>query len=106
MQEFVKVNSINSSYLQDTVSWILMPTQVEYFVSSDNIHFEKVASIDNKINPKEMDVKIQNLKATLDGISARYVKVVAHNFGKLPEWHQGYPFQGDAFIFIDEITVE
>ncbi|MCC7521878.1 MAG: GH92 family glycosyl hydrolase [Flavobacteriaceae bacterium] len=106
LQELVKVNSINSSYLQDTGSWILMPTQVEYFVSSDNIHFEKVASIDNKINPKEMDVKIQILKATLDGISARYVKIVAHNFGKLPEWHQGYPFQGDAFIFIDEITVE
>jgi predicted alpha-1,2-mannosidase len=106
LQEFVKVNSINSSYLQDTGSWILMPTQVEYFVSSDNIHFEKVAGIDNKINPKEMDVKIQILKATLDGISARYVKIVAHNFGKLPEWHQGYPFQGDAFIFIDEITVE
>ena len=106
LQELVKVNSINSSYLQDTGSWILMPKQVEYFVSSDNILFEKVAGIDNKINPKVMDVKIQNLKATLDGISARYVKIVAHNFGKLPEWHQGYPFQGDAFIFIDEITVK
>ena len=36
---------------------------------------------------------------------AKYLKVVAKNFGKLPEWHQGHPYDGDAFIFIDEITV-
>ena len=36
--------------------------------------------------------------------TARYVKVIAKNYGKLPEWHQG--FGGDAFIFIDEITVK
>ena len=29
---------------------------------------------------------------------------IAKNFGKLPEWHQG--FGGDAFIFIDEITIK
>jgi hypothetical protein len=34
------------------------------------------------------------------------VKVKATNFGKLPEWHQGFPFDGEAFIFVDEITVE
>jgi outer membrane protein OmpA-like peptidoglycan-associated protein len=34
---------------------------------------------------------------------ARYVKVIAYNYGKLPEWHQGAG--GDAFIFIDEIEI-
>jgi hypothetical protein len=34
---------------------------------------------------------------------ARYVKVSAKNFGKLPNWHLGAG--GEAFIFIDEITV-
>ena len=35
--------------------------------------------------------------------NARFVKVKATNFGKLPDWHQGNG--GDAFIFIDEIEV-
>ena len=37
---------------------------------------------------------------------ARYVKVIARNFGKLPEWHIGHPYNGEAFIFIDEIIIK
>jgi hypothetical protein len=36
-------------------------------------------------------------------VLARYVKVRAKNFGKLPDWHMGA--EGEAFIFVDEITV-
>ena len=34
----------------------------------------------------------------------RYIKIVAKNFGQLPEWHQG---KGeDAFIFLDELEIK
>ena len=33
------------------------------------------------------------------------VKIKAVNYGKLPAWHQGYPFGGEAFIFVDELEV-
>jgi len=36
--------------------------------------------------------------------TARYVKVVARNYGALPKWHLGAGFP--AFIFVDEIEVE
>ena len=36
--------------------------------------------------------------------SARYIKVKAYNYGKLPEWHAGKG--DDAFIFIDEIEIK
>ena len=36
--------------------------------------------------------------------SAKYIKIKAYNYGKLPPWHQGAG--GDAFIFIDEINVK
>jgi hypothetical protein len=36
-------------------------------------------------------------------VLAQYVKVRAKNFGKLPDWHMGAG--GEAFIFVDEITV-
>lgn len=36
--------------------------------------------------------------------NARYVRLRAVNFGKIPAWHPGSG--GDAWIFVDEITIE
>ena len=47
---------------------------------------------------------IKNLELKTEATKARYVKVKAYNYGKLPEWHQGAG--GDAFIFVDEIEVK
>jgi hypothetical protein len=48
--------------------------------------------------------KIQNFEfKSPQELKAKYIKVKAYNFGKLPDWHQGAG--GDAFIFIDEITI-
>ncbi len=38
-------------------------------------------------------------------ISARYIKVKAKNFGKLPPRHPGFEYNGDAYIFVDEILI-
>jgi desulfoferrodoxin (superoxide reductase-like protein) len=107
LQKEQKVSDFHSTFLQDQRSWILMPTKVEYYVSSDNINFTLVATVDNDIDPKTDDNQIKDFGITLPKtLNARYVKVKAYNFGKLPEWHLGYPYNGDAFIFIDEITIK
>jgi hypothetical protein len=36
-------------------------------------------------------------------VKARYVRVRAHNFGKIPSWHLGAG--GDPWIFVDEIFI-
>jgi hypothetical protein len=51
-------------------------------------------------------VRIQELKIPVENQKARYVKIRAINFGKLPPWHQGHPFNGEAFIFVDEVWVK
>ena len=35
----------------------------------------------------------------------KFIKMKATTYGKLPEWHLGYPFDGTSWIFIDEINV-
>ncbi|MFV0540540.1 MAG: GH92 family glycosyl hydrolase [Aestuariibaculum sp.] len=105
LQKKKKISTLNAHFLQDTEGWIIMPKQVEFYVSNDNKSFKKIATVQNKINPKNYGAFLQDFKANVK-TKARYVKVVARNFGKLPEWHQGYPFNGSAFIFIDEIEVE
>jgi predicted alpha-1,2-mannosidase len=103
MQKETIIHSIDATFLQDSRSWILMPTKVEYYVSTDNVNFILVGTVENDINPKETENKIKNFILSKE-IIAKFVKLKAHNFGKLPEWHQG--FGGDAFIFIDEITIK
>ena len=106
MQEVKTISEISSNYLQDTRSWILMPTKVEYYISEDNIKFTKIGTVENSVDPKEYETVIKSFDLKFTSQKARFVKVIATNFGKLPEWHQGFPLNGDAFIFIDEVTVE
>ena len=105
LQKEIQVNELSANFLQDTRAWILMPTQVEFYVSNDNQNFTKVATVENKVDAKDYEVQLQKLTAKVS-TKARYVKVIARNFGALPEWHQGYGYKdGNAFIFIDEIEV-
>ena len=99
-----KISEISSRYLQDSRSWILMPTEVDYYLSSNNKDFFKIATVENTLDPKITENTVREFKAAIVPTEARYLKIVAKNFGKLPEWHQG--FGGDAFIFVDEIMVK
>jgi predicted alpha-1,2-mannosidase len=105
LQNEKNIFNFNATFLQDSRSWILMPTKVEYYTSSDNVNFTIVGSVNNTLDPKESENKITNFSFKSDKeIKAKYVKVKAYNFGKLPEWHQGAG--GDAYIFVDEITIK
>lgn len=100
-----EISSFSAHFLQDSRSWILMPTKVEYYVSEDGMTFERAGENRMEFDPKNTDVFTGSATTTLKKPSrTRYVKVKAYNFGKLPEWHQG--FGGDAFIFIDEISIK
>jgi predicted alpha-1,2-mannosidase len=105
LQSAKSVSNFSSTFLQDSRSWILMPNKVAYYSSTDNVNFNLLGTINNTLDPKETENKIRNFSLQLEKkINARYIKVIAYNFGKLPEWHQG--FGGDALIFIDEITIK
>lgn len=109
LKEVKELFSFKANFLQDSRSWILMPTHLEFLISTDNVNFTSVGSLDiaknSGIDPKDENSFTREFGVLLDKKkTARYVKVIAKNFGKLPEWHQG--FGGDAFIFIDEITIK
>jgi len=105
LKEVKNINEISARFLQDQRSWILMPTKVDYYISEDNVNFTFFGSVNNTLDSKVEENTILNFTSneTKDK-KARYVKVIAKNFGKLPEWHQGAG--GDAFIFVDEITIK
>lgn len=104
-----QVQEIKASFLQDTRAWIFFPTNVEFYSSSDGVEFTPFGlspSIKFNAATDNLDPSIETARSFTKPITARYIKVKAKNFGKLPSWHQGYGMNGDdAFIFIDEIVV-
>jgi hypothetical protein len=99
------ITECNGTFLQDSRSWILMPTKVEYYVSTDNVNFTLAGTVENTLDAQETENTITNFGIKLDKVTkVKYVKIKAYNYGKLPDWHQGAG--GDAFIFVDEITIK
>jgi predicted alpha-1,2-mannosidase len=98
------VNSVSINLLQDTRSWIIFPKGIEVYVSKNNKEFTLARKINNVIDAADYTVQIQKLEASNLNLTAQYIKIVARNYGTLPEWHEG---KGDgAFIFIDEIEIK
>jgi len=98
------VHEVNAEFLEDAMSWIFMPTYVDFSVSTDSIHFTPVAHVDNTLPDTTLVPTIETLGKKIPEQKVRYVKVFAKNYGKLPKWHLGYG--DDAFIFIDEIEIK
>jgi hypothetical protein len=62
LQKEELVNSFSANCLQDSRSWILMPTKVEYYVSIDNLNFTLAGTVTNKIDAKVEENKIDSFK--------------------------------------------
>lgn len=99
------VSNISSNYLQDTRAWIVFPTEIEYFTSVDGKKYTSVSKMLNPVPASDYNTQLKKFEYHLaKPVKARFVKIKAKNFGKLPEWHLGAG--GEAFIFVDEIEVK
>lgn len=99
------VTEIALSFLQDTRSWIVFPVSVTLWSSIDGINYKEMGTVKPSVPAKDYQTQTTLLTYTLkDPKPIKYIKVVAKNFGKLPEWHDGAG--GQAFIFIDEIELK
>jgi hypothetical protein len=100
----IEIKRVSANFLQDSRSWILMPKTVLFEYSLDGKKFIPLAELKNELAANDNSVVTKSFEKESTVIKARYVKVKAFNYGKLPSWHQG--FGGDAFIFIDEISID
>ena len=103
LREPRRLSRIAAGFCQDARSWIWSPKTVYYSVSSDGSSWTPVASVPTPVGDRDMQLQRWECSVPVD-VEARYVKVMAENYGAIPDWHPaaGYP----AYIFIDEITIE
>jgi predicted alpha-1,2-mannosidase len=99
-----EISYVSLNCLQDSRSWILLPTSVTFYISSDNKTFTLLDQSVANIKPEIETVNVHTFRKQLSKkTKGRYIKIVAKNFGKLPDWHQGKG--DDAFIFVDELEI-
>lgn len=97
-----ELHNFEINFNENTKSWIFRPDHVEFHISEDGINFE---SIFIKVYDKPEKDSEQVIHLSFNhNCKARFVKVVATNFGKLPHWHSQ---KGEAaWLFVDEIVAE
>lgn len=96
-------HSVSTGFFQYNLSWIMLPTKVEYAISDDGVNFSPFFEAENEISPK----KGGKFRTTVDCESAqqgRYIRVKAENYGTLPEWHPAAGAQ--SWLFVDEVLIQ
>ncbi|MFI5137846.1 MAG: GH92 family glycosyl hydrolase [Sphingobacteriales bacterium] len=103
MGQVKPVKQVSLGALQDTRSWIVFPKYVEYWVSDDGLNYKLASTVNTKVAINDLNVQTQEFNAPLN-LSTRYIKLIAKQYGALPDWHEskGQP----SYIFADEIVVE
>lgn len=96
------IQHLGLQVLQDIPAWILFPKEVVFYGSDDGTNYKEVARVKNTNDPKSNAPRTLVLNTEVK-TEARYIKVVAVNGGKLPEWHEsaGNP----SHLFIGEVEI-
>lgn len=103
LQRETSIKELGGSFLQVAGPWIWMPDRVEFETSSDGVNFVKATEIKLGFSQTEMTPTAREYVQKITQTKARYVRMRAYNFGKIPSWHLGAG--GDPWIFVDEIII-
>ena len=92
MGESTVLNSFSATFMQIIGPGVYMPDSVDVSLSDDGVNFENVLTIKNDIPRNDPKLLFKAFSGSLEGKSARYIKVIAHNASR-------------GFIFTDEIII-
>ncbi len=104
LKEVKNVNFINARFLHNTEPWVFLPKKVLYYISTDGINYRKIYECESKTEERSNGSIVEEFIYNTEVVKARYIKVWAENYGKLPSWH--ISAGEDSWLFIDEIEIE
>ena len=94
-------NTVKMHTLEQNGSWVYLPKYVEVLTSVDGKNFSSAGRSSDFVNDT---LTMGWITVTFPRQSARYIKVIAKNYGQIPE---GKPGAGNpAWLFADEIKVD
>jgi hexosaminidase len=100
------ISKVTVNFLEYINAWIMAPGKINVSYSPDNKSCFNVKN--QKIIPANAasidGINVNPYLITFDTFTARYIRIEAENYGKLPPSHEAAG--QDAWLFIDEIIVE
>lgn len=81
-----------------------MPKEIIIETSTDGKSFSKLYDGKELLEIENLEPQIMEIEPSFIPVKARYVRIKAIQYGKLPEWHESPG--GDTHIFVDEINIE
>lgn len=99
----VKMKSFEMGFYQNTTSWVILPKQLEIYVSENGEQYQLLNTISHQI-PVNSEEKIKYIfNASYKNQKVQFIKIVCKYYGPLPSFH---PSAGEAsMIFADEIII-
>lgn len=100
------LHSFSMGFFQNTYDWVIFPKQVEIYVKNElDQDYQLFTTIIGETPPQKQGSLKEIYSADFNNIKARYIKVIAQYYGKLPEWHHaGSTYE--SMIFADEIIIK
>lgn len=98
-----KLSSVTVHTMEQNGGWIYLPASVEVFVSSDGKKFRS-AGTTTSFEKDNSGFSSGNMTVSFAPTTARYIRVVAKNYGRIPEGKAGAG--NPAWLFIDEIQAD
>src|SRR5262249_39918002 len=87
--ETQSVSKLGAGFLQNVESWIWMPRSIDFALSTDGQRFVTALSIPNDVSERGNGTVIKEFSGTIKPQRARYVRIRARTYGKIPDWHPG-----------------
>lgn len=104
LTEAKDLHSLHVRFLQNQGSWIFLPEQVIFEVSTDNVTYREVYVLDVRPAISNSRVEVVTYGIMLQEKDVRYIRVKAQNMGTCPSWHPGAGEK--AWIFVDEVVMK
>ena len=100
------LNYFSMGFYQNTFDWVIFPRKIDIFAKTGlSDKYKLVKTINNVIGPEEKGSIKHNYTTEFNNLQARFIKVVAYYYGKLPEWHHAGS-KYESMIFADEIILK
>jgi hexosaminidase len=104
LDSLTSVNKVSMNFYQYINSWIVAPNCISIMSSKDSLNWEIIKSVDSVGDIRKRGEFISSLSFDSLETNAKYLKIFAKNYGKLPSWHEAAG--AESWLFIDEIIVE
>jgi len=103
LEESMYINEIEIRFLEDQLSWIFKPEEIEILTSSDGIHYNLLFNQKNENVESQKQKRICKYGKQGGNLMCQYIKIIASPLNTIPEWHNGKGKK--AWMFVDEIVV-